>query len=137
MNQGQAITILPLKESRWCERCWEEKQRKVHTTYGVSFNNGPFEALCEDHMPDGALQEFWTQRLFQGLRDGRDDETMRHVLRQVLVLVQIKTAEECAKIADVIQQDARLAYSNKQIATGAELAAAKIADSIRTKEMSA
>lgn len=128
------MNILTLKESRWCEKCWGEKQHKVHTTYGVSFNDGPFEALCEDHMPAGALQEFWTQRIFQGLRDGRDDETMRHVLRQVLIRVELDTMEECAKIAEVIGQDARLTYSNKQIAVGAELAAAKIANSIRTRE---
>jgi hypothetical protein len=106
----------------------------VYTGYGVSIDNSPFKALCINCIPDGALQEYWTQRLFQDLRNGSDDEKARAILKQVISLVQVDTAKHCARIAEVVAQDAEHAYLNKSRAADVRQAAKDIAFAIRIME---
>jgi uncharacterized protein CbrC (UPF0167 family) len=135
-TKKQAITILLLPEDRWCERCLATNtvQSHVYTGYGVSIDNGPFKALCINCIPDGALQEYWTQRLFQDLRDGSNDEKARAILSQIISLVQVDTAKHCERIAKVVAQDAQLAYSDKAVAAEVRRAANDIAFAIRIME---
>lgn len=135
-TKKQNITIILLPEDRWCEHCLVTNtvQSHVHTDYGVSIDNGPFQALCVNCMPTGALQEYWTRRLFQSLRDGCDDERARGILGQIRELIQSDTAKHCARIAEVVAQDAQLAYSDKSVASEVRRAANDIAFAIRTME---
>lgn len=135
-TKKQNITIILLPEDRWCEQCLvtNKIQSHVHTDYGVSIDNGPFKALCVNCIPAGALQEYWTQRLFQSLRDGCDDERARGILSHIRELIQADTAKHCARIAEAVAQDAEHAYSNKSVAADVRQSAKDIAFAIRIME---
>lgn len=118
-------TLLTLMNSEMCT----EPGCETQAFYAVSVGTGPFEVKCRDHMPEGSLAAYWTQRLMLAAQDG-NERKVRSFLHLVEAEARREGYERCALIAEVQAQGARR-YANRDTAQGAEEMAKQIIHCIR------
>lgn len=120
------MIVIPMNRGQFCTGAGCE----VQTRYAMEVVPGKYEYRCRSHCPPGTIQEYWTMRMLNTAQLGNFEEA-RELLKVVFAEVRVDAQEECAKIADIVEQDAHNTYSSEDMARGARIAAKEIAHSIR------